>query len=262
MRAPADILDDRERLRQPLVLSCVLHAGVAASVLLGGMVLNTPRVLMGDPNSMGGAAYAVSSVSTIPMPASRGPANPLANDTPSQIPDAPSKAAPRKAAEREDERAIALKGKTAPVKRANPAWTPPRKLPPIELPPVTTSTGAQSSSQMFAPAPGSGGVGVGTGAPFGQRFGGYAALLRDKVARYWRTDDVDPHVKSAPEIVLTFEILRNGTVRNVRLEQRSGILALDNSAQRAVLNAAPFPELPADFERDAAQIEFRFQLKR
>ena len=45
-------------------------------------------------------------------------------------------------------------------------------------------------------------------------------------------------------------------------DQRSGILTLDNSAQRAILNAAPFPPLPAGFDRDAAQIEFRFQLKR
>jgi periplasmic protein TonB len=261
MRAPSDILDDRERLRQPLVASCLLHAGLVTTLLLGGLVVNSPRILMGDPTSMGGAAYAVNSVSTIPMPASRGPANPLANDTPSQIPDA-VKPQPRQAAPAEDERGIPMKGRKTPRKRAAESFRPVRKLPPLELPPVTSSTGAQSSTPLFAPSPGSGGVGVGTGAPFGQRFGGYAALLRDKVARFWRTDDVDARMKSAPEIVVTFEILRNGTVRNVRLEQRSGILALDNSAQRAIFNAAPFPELPPGFERDAAQIEFRFQLKR
>jgi protein TonB len=61
---------------------------------------------------------------------------------------------------------------------------------------------------------------------------------------------------------VTFEIVRDGSVRNVRLLQRSGNLALDNSAQRAILQAGPFPQLPADYNRDSASVEFWFQLKR
>jgi len=51
-------------------------------------------------------------------------------------------------------------------------------------------------------------------------------------------------------------------VRNLRVLQGSGNYALDTSARRAIMEAAPFQELPRDFERDEAQIEIWFQLKR
>jgi TonB family protein len=48
----------------------------------------------------------------------------------------------------------------------------------------------------------------------------------------------------------------------VRVSQSSGNTALDRSAIRAVLDAAPFPPLPAGFPRSDAQIELNFQLRR
>jgi protein TonB len=224
--------------------------------------MNRPRDQMGDPSMIGGAAYEVGSVATIPMPSTQGPRNPLANDTPSQIPDevAPKPRVTVKAPERD---AVPLKSRKTKKERGRETATvvrlPKREMPDNQL---TTSGGAQASSAIFTPTPGSGGVGIGAGAPFGQRFGAYAAVLRDRVARQWRTDEVDPRLKTAPEVIVTFDILRDGTVRNVRVDQRSGILALDNSAQRAIFNAAPFPPLPPGFERDSAQIEFKFKLQR
>jgi outer membrane biosynthesis protein TonB len=44
--------------------------------------------------------------------------------------------------------------------------------------------------------------------------------------------------------------------------QGSGNRTLDYSAQRAITEAAPFPPLPQGYERDSAQIEFWFVLKR
>jgi protein TonB len=82
------------------------------------------------------------------------------------------------------------------------------------------------------------------------------------VAQKWRTDDVDPRVQTAPPVIVTFDILNSGQIRNVRILQASGNRVLDYSAQRAVYDAAPFPPLPQGFERDTAQIEFWFQLKR
>jgi protein TonB len=109
---------------------------------------------------------------------------------------------------------------------------------------------------------GSGGIGVGTGSPFGSRFGYYVDLLRQRVGEKWRTTDVDPRVQTAPPVVVTFTIHRNGSVSGVRIAQRSGNAVLDTSAQRAIYDAAPLPPLPAGFERDSATIEFWFQLRR
>ena len=109
---------------------------------------------------------------------------------------------------------------------------------------------------------GSGSVGVGTGSPFGRRFGNYATVLRDTVARKWNTADVDPRVRTAPSVIVTFTILRNGQVKNVRTVQRSGLPLLDSSAERAIYDAAPFPPLPAEYDGSEANIEFEFRLSR
>jgi protein TonB len=105
-------------------------------------------------------------------------------------------------------------------------------------------------------------VGVGPRGSFGQGFGWYRDLLEERVGQKWRTDDVDARLQSAPPVVVTFDILKNGQIRNVRVLQGSGNRTLDYSAQRAIYDAAPFPQLPQGYQRDSAQIEFWFQLKR
>ena len=63
-------------------------------------------------------------------------------------------------------------------------------------------------------------------------------------------------------VIVKFDVERSGEVRNVTLTQRSGDLTLDNSAIRAVQDAAPFPPIPPGFERQRAAVEFKFQIKR
>ncbi len=109
---------------------------------------------------------------------------------------------------------------------------------------------------------GSGGVGMGPGGAFGNRFGYYRTLLEQQVGRRWRTNDVNPALQTAPPVIVTFVIRRDGSSSDVRLEQSSGDKALDYSAMRAIYEASPFPPLPAGYERNDARIEFWFQLKR
>jgi len=260
MRPTADILEDRDRLTQPFVVSCVMHVSLAAVLVASGWIADRPRDLMGAPDASGGGAYQVGSVNTIPILTSQGPPNPLANDTKSQIPEV-AKPEVRQAQKAAPEDAIPLKGKKAPSERKTIVRRAPHPAP-AELPAVTPDTGPRASSPLFAAAPGSGQVGIGPSAPFGRRFGAYAALIADRVARNWRTDELGPNIKQGPEVVVLFQIQRDGSVRNVRVDQSSGILALDNSAQRAILSAAPFPPLPTGFERDTAEMEIRFQLQR
>jgi TonB family protein len=69
-------------------------------------------------------------------------------------------------------------------------------------------------------------------------------------------------LRTAPLVVVTFDIQRDGSVRNVRIAERTGNTTLDFSAQRAVMDAAPFPPLPQGFERNEANVELRFHLQR
>ena len=63
---------------------------------------------------------------------------------------------------------------------------------------------------------------------------------------------------------MTFGILRSGELvsGSVKVSQSSGNRALDYSAQRAILDAAPFPALPPQFNKTHADIELRFELRR
>jgi protein TonB len=63
-------------------------------------------------------------------------------------------------------------------------------------------------------------------------------------------------------VIITFDIQRDGSVRNAKVAQRSGNSTLDYSALRAVMDAAPFPPLPSDFDRNEANVELQFQLQR
>ena len=109
--------------------------------------------------------------------------------------------------------------------------------------------------------PGSGGVGVGPNNALGTRFGAYADLIAQRVTEKWQTGGL-AGVRTAPVVIITFDILRDGSVRNVQVAQHSGNSTLDYSAQRAVIDAAPFPPLPPGFDRNEANVELRFQLQR
>ena len=264
MREQPDILDTAQPLRGPMFRSLGLHGAVAVALILSTYASLKTRESWGDPNSLGGGAFSVTPVRQIQMATPQGPVNRVANDTPSQVP-APPKPEPKQTV-KEAPDAIRLRSKDAkaakPEPRRNIPSGPVTGQRPLENNQMTSRAGQAASSPIYGMAPGSGGVGVGTGMPFGSRFGGYAAIVRDRVAQKWRTNEVDARLNTAPPVIVIFEIQRTGVVSNIRVVQSSGMLALDNSARRAVAEASPFPPLPVQYEGGSASIEFWFQLKR
>ena len=265
MVARHDILDRQESMRNPLLSSCVLHVAVFVSAFAYNWLPLSDIVQWGDPNSLGGGSVAITPVSKIPIPPRSGRKNPLANDTESQVPAPPPQAKPqRTAAPKEEPEAIALQSRK-PARKTPARQSRPRSGSLADVPrenQLYSEGGAAASSDMFGSTSGSGGVGVGQGNPFGNRFGYYVQILREKVAAAWNTNQVDARLQTAPVVIVTFDIKSNGQVENVRFLQRSGHSTLDYSAQRAILDASPFPPLPAGFDRDMARIEFWFELKR
>lgn len=260
MPGHVDILDERESSRGPLLRSLGLHAGLAVLIAawstfhVGGSLER-----WGNPDSLGGGGVTITPVQAIPLPPRTGRENRVANDTESQVP-APPKPQPKKTAPKPDPDAVALKSKNAKQKPAPPQTQQRYTSVPDPKPnQVYSSTGQALTSQMFTQAPGGGGIGSGSGSPFGNRFGWYEQLLRERVARNWRSQDLDSRIRN--KVAVTFEILRSGEIRNVRVSQSSGNFALDQSAQRAILMSNPLPALPREFERDSALIEFWFALQ-
>jgi protein TonB len=260
-----DILDQPEPLGKSLAGSVALHISVGAALLLSAWIGHGTRAQWGDLNGGGMGSVAVNVVSHIPMPGRSGPINPVANDTESVVPTPPSKAKPRPKVEAQEPNAIAIKSRNA-EKKASRAASAPNKFreQQQDLPNQVYSTSGQAVVSPMYGMTGGGGVGIGSSSPFGAQFGWYVNLLRDQVARNWRTGDLDPRLRTAPQVWVTFTIRRDGSVPpgSVRITQRSGNPALDYSAQRAILDAAPFQSLPAQFQRNEVEIEFRFELRR
>lgn len=248
-------------LSQPLAVSAVVHVALLALIGLWGWWQMRGREQWGEANPGGMGSVTVQTVARIPIASRTGPVNPVANDTESQTP-APPKTAPRKAEpEREDPDAVALKLKREKRRITDVAASNQRYRPePPRDNQVYSNAGQRAVTPMFG-VPGSGGVGAGN-TTLGVRFGYYEALLRQRIAEKWRTQDVDARIRQLPVAIVTFTIDRSGAARGVRVVQSSGNYALDISAQRAVMDASPFPPLPPQFERDSASVEFWFELKR
>lgn len=257
-----DILDERDSLKRPIITSLLLHAAVFASIAVMTVAQVGKRESWGDPNSAGGGAFTVTPVKAIPLPGRTGPLNKVASDTESQIPE-PVKPESKRAV-RDDPKAIELPSRSkAPSARRSERFPSARRDPrEYSNNQVFSRAGQAATSPLYGLAPGSGGVGVGNGMPFGNRFGAYANLIRERVAQRWKTETVDPRIKSLPPAIITFVIERNGSVRNIKVLQSSGNVALDYSAQRAITEAAPFAPLPAAYDGSSAAIEFWFELKR
>ncbi len=258
-----DILADRESMQRPFLESLALHAGFFALIAMSGIFLSGQTERWGDPLAGGmGSAVAVTPVNTIPLPAKTGERNPVANDTKSKVPAPPE---PQKKTREKPppKNAVALKSRKPKPTAERPTRRNVNQMSgPEEANQLYSSSGQAAVSPIYGSAPGSGGIAVGPDGVFGTRFGAYAQILRDRVANKWRTGEVDPRIREAPVVIITFVLYRNGNVSDVQVTQSSGIGLLDRSAQRAILEAAPFPPIPAGYEKDSAIIEFWFQLKR
>ena len=251
-----------ENLKTGVAASFALHATIAGLALYWGYVNFGPRDVWGDPNAIPGAGFAVTPVDRIPLPSRNVRPNPKADDSESEVEKAEQKDRDRDKIPKNDPDAIALNSKDE--RRPNEKQTSRyqyRSSDELRKNQLRTTVGQALSNPMYGAA-GAGGVGLGSGTPFGNRFGAYADLLRRAISEKWRTADVDPMARNAKPATVSFDILRNGEVRYVKIVQSSGIATLDFSARRAVIEAAPFPELPREFQRDSANVEFTFQLQR
>lgn len=239
--------------------SLLLHAGILGALFAYEYWNQRARDRFGDPNSLGASA-GVSAVAQIPIPRRDGPLNRLANDTESLV-RPPEKSAKKSQPKPDDPDAIAIGKKLKKTKQEVIATNQRYREDPI-VPNQLTSTLGQAAVSPMIGVQGSGGVGTSTSSPFGNRFGWYEKLIRERVAQRWRTNDVDARLRNAPPCILTFNVSRDGNISNIRIVQSSGNYALDKSTERAVHEANPMPPLPQGFEKNSANIEFWFELKR
>lgn len=262
MTQHADILDQSESLRRPFLGSVALHVAVMGSLAVMGY-LESRGQPFGNPNG-GGGAIGIQVVTSIPLPNRGGERNPVAHDSESQVPLPPAKPLEKQVAPKVEPDAVPLKSRTLPRRTSEMAASVQRfrPLPAEKSNQVFSNTGPVISSNFYASKAGSGAVRLGAPSALGAQFGWYEQLLSQKVDQHWHTDDVDPSLKSAPTVVVNFDIERDGSVRNLTVMQSSGYPTLDFSARRAVEEAAPFRALPDGFKKNSASVEIWFEFKR
>jgi protein TonB len=254
---PIDILDQRDPLLTPFIGAVIVHALVAFIIFYGWFWIKKSGESFGDVHPAGGPAYAVSPVHSIPIPQREAPPNPVAYDTQSTVPTAPAK------------QEVDKQKPPPPVKDA---FQIPDKLkydipqhkqnynqpaPPNQ---VYSNSRQAVSNPMYAAQSGGGQVGVGPNSPLGNRYGWYAELIRQRIAQNWRTAGLDSRSQSSPAIV-TFTIMRDGSIRNPQISQSSGNPNIDNTALRAVYESNPMPALPPQITESYISAQFTFNLR-
>jgi outer membrane biosynthesis protein TonB len=240
-----------------LTFSIMLHGSLIAAVLVLNWIHSQGENL-GDPNA-GGASVGIEAVDKIPL-AHSGPKNPVAHDSPSEAPEAP----PEKVAkEKEVIPPDAIKLNLHDKKKAKAKEESARKHLPsfdqLEKNQLYSKTPQQVSSPLYSQLPGSGRVGMGANTTLGTRFGAYAQLIQDLIARNWNTGDVI--VRTAPPVIATFDLMKDGSIRNLAILQGSGVRTLDFSVRRAI-EGVTFPPLPQGYDQSSAKCEFSFELKK
>ena len=150
---------------------------------------------------------------------------------------------------------------------AKPEPPPPGTRPQVGSPNGTTEgTAAQGAGTGLRIGTGNGGAG-GWG-PGGPGFGGglgnfpyqyYLNIITERVSGNWFSSLVDPGVSGSFQTVVYFRIQRDGQIAELKVEQPSGVTALDLSAMRAVRASTPFPPLPRDYEDDYLIIHLMFE---
>jgi len=254
----ADILDQDDSLRKPLLVSAIFHVCFVGMAIVYTMwMARVSHESWGSPTA--GESVEVSAVKTIPIPGRQGRVNPLANQTESQVPEPPPEKKAEKPNPKPDLKAIPLwRDKPQPERRQEVAR---RNLPPQQYREnqLYSTEGQAAVSPIYNMPHGGGSIGVGAGV-FGQRYGAYASLIGQRVGEQWQTAGLDARSQRAPALV-SFQIRRDGSVTTPVVMQSSGNYNIDSSAQRAILMAAPFPPLPAGYSGATAEVEIRFNLR-
>jgi protein TonB len=238
-------IDEREEnLGGGLFGAIALHAALAAAIVAFALLGRTSQH-WGEHSSETGAIQA-SMVSAIPLPQKAPPVDKsvLASEDVSKAPTPPPKEATQPPPRPED---VLIKAKT-PEK----AITKPTTITPPKHPQPTPDSRKATSGEAATQLPQSiAQVTHGTATltvqnrTFGDRYAYYLEGVGRTVSQNWFTQEIDPRTPVGRSVTITFDIQRDGTPTNVRIQTPSGVQSLDASALHALQRVDGFGPLPA-----------------
>jgi protein TonB len=86
----------------------------------------------------------------------------------------------------------------------------------------------------------------------------YLSIVQGKVKRNWRQPSSMLFGERQLTVVVSFPIMRNGTIGPVTVRRSSGRATLDQSAAKAVQMSTPFPELPDSYPEGRLDVTIDF----
>ena len=267
MAVRAEIFEEHEHWASSLGVSLVLHIALTATIIFTGWIeFHHTGDSWGGTTSGGGGAMSATLVSAVPLPHPPVESeNVLANESkglaeslptpqvlppPDAIPIADKEVKPKKPEKAPTPRDV-KKAPPKPVEQAK------NVVPYGEGGPVSSMY--SNSGTNFAMGNTKGGIAMGAGGDFGNRFSYYVDAVRRKVTENWLRYEIDPHTAAGKRTYITFDINRDGSPSNVRVEQSSGIPSLDISATRALQRIDTFGPLPGGYSGNKVSVEFWFE---
>jgi protein TonB len=248
-------------LGRPLAWSAGLHVGFTAFLILWATYITGIRG-QGWGSGGGGDAMGATLVNSVPLPASTVQTNNVLATESKGL----SQSQPKAEVEEKEPDAIPIADKNSKKKPKPVTTASARKAQPEpQSNEIPYGEGGPVSGPyaMFSAGGAKGGFGfTGGGGDFGSRFSWYVQAVQRKVSENWLRYEVDPNVKEASRVYITFDIGRDGRPTNVQLEQPSNVPSLNISATRAIQRIDTFGPLPPEYSGSRVSVEFWFDYKR
>jgi outer membrane biosynthesis protein TonB len=254
----ANVLMRPDPKGRSFAFAVALHGSLIGAYFLSNLIhSNSDR--FGEANA-GGVSVGVEVVDKIPIP-HEGRENPLASKTDSEAAQEPAKPIDRAQKEVVPPDAVKVNLHEEKKKQAKEESVKRRFRPfdQLESNQLTSKAPQAVSSPLFSQMPGSGRVGLGANTTLGTQYGAYATQIQDLIARNWHTNDVTAQI--APPVVASFDLMKDGSIRNLTIVQSSRIPSLDFSVRRAI-EGVTLPPLPPGYPHSTAKCEFTFELKK
>jgi TonB family protein len=265
-------MNAEEKFGRWIGMSIALHVALVAIVVLAPSLLTLRGASNWGSSASGADGINVKisgGISGIPLPQ---PANvqekAVANESEGRYnsetePPAPKPKPREEKVEEKPEVAIPEKNlpkRPEPKPRQVASATPPAPAPDNAVP---YGQGGRPSLQygQFATGAGQAGIQFGDGA-FGDSYGWYVEAMRRTISGNWLKALVNTNLKVAPRVYVSFIIARDGNISDFKIEQPSGIPALDNSAQRAILASNPLQALPREYRGSTVEVKLYFEYVR
>jgi TonB family protein len=118
----------------------------------------------------------------------------------------------------------------------------------------TSSTPSEAGAEAGPEGTAAGGISF-DGGDF--PYDAFIARMRHKIAAAWQVPAGSEGIERLA--VVYFRVHRDGDITHVSVEQPSGVFLFDQSCQRAVIESAPFPPLPRDYENEYVGVHFSFK---